>query len=135
MLARALRVEPTLRTPAFRLTPDDRLEVNPLVVLQLRFPSLCVALAALCLSTAARAAEPDAKPLRALLVLGRYGEVQHQPDGELPMVSQETLAEIIGATRSRVNLFMNKFRKLGFIEYHNRRITINKLLLTSVLAE
>ena len=72
---------------------------------------------------------------RALLVLGRYGEVQHQPDGELPTVSQETLAEIIGATRSRVNLFMNKFRKLGFIEYHNRRITINKLLLTSVLAE
>jgi len=72
---------------------------------------------------------------RALLVLGRYGEVQHQPDGELPTVSQETLAEIIGATRSRVNLFMNKFRKLGFIEYHNSRITINKLLLTSVLDE
>ena len=70
---------------------------------------------------------------RALLVLGRYGKVQHQPDDELPTVSQETLSEIIGSTRSRVNFFMNKFRKLGFIEYHNRRIKINKSLLTFVL--
>jgi CRP-like cAMP-binding protein len=70
---------------------------------------------------------------RALLVLGRYGTVQHQLIDELPVVSQETLAEIIGSTRSRVNLFMNKFRKLGFIEYHNRRIKINKSLLTFVL--
>jgi CRP/FNR family cyclic AMP-dependent transcriptional regulator len=72
---------------------------------------------------------------RALLVLGRYGKVQHQPDDELPAVSQETLSEIIGSTRSRVNFFMNKFRKLGFIEYHNRRIRINKSLLTFVLDE
>ena len=72
---------------------------------------------------------------RALLVLGRYGKVQHQPDDELPTVSQETLSEIIGATRSRVNFFMNKFRKLGFIEYHNRKIKINKSLLTFVLEE
>jgi CRP/FNR family transcriptional regulator, cyclic AMP receptor protein len=72
---------------------------------------------------------------RALLVLGRYGKVQHQPDDELPVVSQETLSEIIGTTRSRVNFFMNKFRKLGFIEYHNRRIKINKSLLTFVLDE
>jgi CRP/FNR family cyclic AMP-dependent transcriptional regulator len=70
---------------------------------------------------------------RALLVLGRYGKVQHQPDDELPTVSQETLSEIIGSTRSRVNFFMNKFRKLGFIEYHKRRIKINKSLLTVVL--
>jgi CRP-like cAMP-binding protein len=70
---------------------------------------------------------------RALLVLGRYGKVQHQPDDELPIVSQETLSEIIGSTRSRVNFFMNKFRKLGFIEYHHRRIKINKSLLTFVL--
>jgi CRP/FNR family transcriptional regulator, cyclic AMP receptor protein len=69
---------------------------------------------------------------RALLVLGRYGKVQHQRDDELPTVSQETLSEIIGTTRSRVNLFMNKFRKLGFIEYHNRRIKINKSLLAFV---
>ena len=72
---------------------------------------------------------------RALLVLGRYGKVQHQPDDELPIVSQETLSEIIGSTRSRVNFFMNKFRKLGFIEYHKRRIKINKSLLTFVLDE
>jgi CRP/FNR family cyclic AMP-dependent transcriptional regulator len=72
---------------------------------------------------------------RALLVLGRYGRVQHQPDDELPVVSQETLSEIIGTTRSRVNFFMTKFRKLGFIEYHNRRIKIDKSLLTFVLDE
>jgi CRP-like cAMP-binding protein len=70
---------------------------------------------------------------RALLVLGRYGRVQHQLDDELPTVSQETLSEIVGTTRSRVNFFMNKFRKLGFIEYHNRKIKINKSLLTFVL--
>jgi CRP/FNR family transcriptional regulator, cyclic AMP receptor protein len=72
---------------------------------------------------------------RALLALGRYGKVQHQPDDELPTVSQETLSEIIGTTRSRVNFFMNKFRKLGFIEYHKRKIKINKSLLTFVLDE
>jgi CRP/FNR family transcriptional regulator, cyclic AMP receptor protein len=72
---------------------------------------------------------------RALLVLGRYGKVQHQLVDELPAVSQETLSEIVGTTRSRVNFFMNKFRKLGFIEYHNRRIKINKSLLTFVLDE
>jgi CRP/FNR family cyclic AMP-dependent transcriptional regulator len=72
---------------------------------------------------------------RALLVLGRYGKAQHQQDDELPTVSQETLSEIVGTTRSRVNFFMNKFRKLGFIEYHNRKIKINKSLLTFVLDE
>jgi|SRR5579862_2172941 len=72
---------------------------------------------------------------RALLALGRYGEAQHQPDSELPAVSQETLSEIIGTTRPRVNFFMNKFRKLGFIEYHNRKIKINKSLLRFVLEE
>jgi CRP-like cAMP-binding protein len=72
---------------------------------------------------------------RALLVLGRYGKAQHQLDDELPTVSQETLSEIIGTTRSRVNIFMNKFRRLGFIEYHNRKIKINKSLLTFVLDE
>jgi CRP/FNR family cyclic AMP-dependent transcriptional regulator len=72
---------------------------------------------------------------RTLLVLGRYGKVQHQPDSELPNVTQETLSEIIGTTRSRVNFFMNKFRKLGFIEYRHRRIKINKSLLTFVLDE
>lgn len=68
---------------------------------------------------------------RTLLLLARYGK-QDQPDGILPNVSQETLAEMIGTTRSRVNFFMNKFRKLGFLEY-NGRIKVNKSLLTVVL--
>ena len=70
---------------------------------------------------------------RTLLVLARYGK-QDQPDRILPKVSQETLAEMIGTTRSRVNFFMNKFRKLGFIEY-NGKIKVNKSLLTVVLHE
>ena len=54
---------------------------------------------------------------RTLLLLARYGqpEASHRM---LPRVSQETLAEMVGTTRSRVNFFMNKFRKLGFIEYN-----------------
>ena len=72
---------------------------------------------------------------RTLLVLGRYGTAQHQPDSELPKVSQETLSEIVGCTRSRVNFFMNKFRRLGFIEYHHGKIKINKSLLTFVSNE
>src|SRR5437762_2144660 len=53
---------------------------------------------------------------RTLLLLARYGKGGSH--STLPKVSQETLAEMIGATRSRVNFFMNKFRKLGFIEYN-----------------
>jgi len=70
---------------------------------------------------------------RTLLLLARYGK-EGQPDKMLQKVSQETLAEMIGTTRPRVNLFMNKFRKLGFIEY-NGGIKINKSLLTLVLHE
>src|SRR6202158_1110130 len=70
---------------------------------------------------------------RTLLLLARYGE-EDQPERVLQKVSQETLAEMIGTTRSRVNLFMNKFRTLGFIEY-NGKIKINKSLLTVVLHE
>lgn len=70
---------------------------------------------------------------RTLLLLARYGKQAH-PDRTLPKVSQETLAEMIGTTRSRVNFFMNKFRKLGFIEY-NGKIKVNKSLLTVVLHE
>jgi CRP/FNR family transcriptional regulator, cyclic AMP receptor protein len=68
---------------------------------------------------------------RALLLLARYGKPD-QNHRELPRISQETLAEMIGATRSRVNFFMNKFRKLGFIEY-NGGLTINSSLLSIVL--
>jgi CRP/FNR family transcriptional regulator, cyclic AMP receptor protein len=70
---------------------------------------------------------------RTLLLLARYGK-QEQPDRILPKVSQETLASMVGTTRSRVNFFMNKFRKLGFIEY-NGKIKVNKSLLTVVLHE
>jgi CRP/FNR family cyclic AMP-dependent transcriptional regulator len=70
---------------------------------------------------------------RTLLLLARYGE-QDQPDRILAKVSQETLASMVGTTRSRVNFFMNKFRKLGFIEY-NGKIKVNKSLLTVVLHE
>ncbi len=70
---------------------------------------------------------------RTLLLLARYGE-EERPDGILPRVSQETLANMVGTTRSRVNFFMNKFRKMGFIEY-NGKITVNKSLLSVVLHE
>jgi len=70
---------------------------------------------------------------RTLLLLARYGE-QEQPERVLPKVSQEMLANMIGTTRSRVNFFLNKFRKLGFIEY-NGKIKVNKSLLTVVLHE
>jgi CRP-like cAMP-binding protein len=68
---------------------------------------------------------------RTLLLLARYG-TPDQPAGSIPKVSQELLAEIVGTTRSRINFFMNKFRKLGFIEY-NGSIHVNKSLLTVVL--
>jgi CRP/FNR family transcriptional regulator, cyclic AMP receptor protein len=67
---------------------------------------------------------------RTLLLLARYGEAH--PSRELPKISQETLAEMIGATRSRVNFFMNKFRKLGLIEY-NGGLKVNGALLSVVL--
>ena len=70
---------------------------------------------------------------RTLLLLARYG-TEGQPEPVLRKVSQETLAEMIGTTRTRVNMFMNKFRKLGFIEY-NGEIKVNKSLLTIVLHE
>lgn len=68
---------------------------------------------------------------RALLLLARYGK-QDKPQRVVPKVSQETLAAMIGTTRSRVNFFLNKFRKLGFIEY-NGELKINSSLLTVVL--
>ena len=68
---------------------------------------------------------------RTLLLLARYGR-EDKHHGVLPKVSQETLAEMIGTTRSRVNFFMNKFRKLGFIRY-NGGLQINTSLLSVVL--
>jgi CRP/FNR family cyclic AMP-dependent transcriptional regulator len=68
---------------------------------------------------------------RTLLLLARYGK-DDQPHGLLPPMSQETLAEMVGTTRSRINFFMNKFRKLGFIKY-NGGLEINTSLLSVVL--
>ena len=67
---------------------------------------------------------------RALLLLARYGK--DEPDFVVPRISQEVLAEMVGTTRSPVNFFMNKFRKLGFIEY-NGGLRINRTLLSVVL--
>jgi CRP/FNR family cyclic AMP-dependent transcriptional regulator len=69
---------------------------------------------------------------RTLLLLARYGK----PDGPrrvLPKVSQEVLAEMVGTTRSRVNFFMNKFRKLGFIDYNGGGVKVHHALLSVVL--
>jgi CRP-like cAMP-binding protein len=68
---------------------------------------------------------------RALLLLAHYGK-DNAPVRVIPKVQQEILAEMVGTTRSRVNFFMNKFRKLGFIDY-NGGIKINSSLLSIVL--
>jgi CRP/FNR family cyclic AMP-dependent transcriptional regulator len=68
---------------------------------------------------------------RALLILARYGKID-APIRAIPPISQETLAEMVGTTRSRVNFFMKKFQRLGFIDYRNG-LKVNKSLLTVVL--
>jgi CRP/FNR family cyclic AMP-dependent transcriptional regulator len=70
---------------------------------------------------------------RTLLLLARYGK-QDAPLRLMPKVSQETLAGMVGTTRSRVNFFLNKFKKLGFIEYNGKNpLKINSSLLSVVL--
>jgi CRP-like cAMP-binding protein len=68
---------------------------------------------------------------RLLLLLANFGK-EGSPEPVIPKISQETLAEMIGTTRSRVSFFMNKFRKLGFIEY-NGTIEVHSSLLNVVL--
>jgi CRP/FNR family transcriptional regulator, cyclic AMP receptor protein len=70
---------------------------------------------------------------RTLLLLARYGK-EDRPHESVPKVSQELLAEMIGTTRSRVNFFMNKFRKMGFIDY-NGGLKVHTSLLSVVLHE
>jgi CRP/FNR family cyclic AMP-dependent transcriptional regulator len=70
---------------------------------------------------------------RTLLLLAHYG-TQQEPQKVLAKISQETLAEMIGTTRSRVNFFMNKFRKMGFIKY-NGGLHVDPSLLSVVLHE
>ena len=71
---------------------------------------------------------------RTLLLLARYGK-PGETHRVLPRISQETLAEMVGTTRSRVNFFMNKFKKLGFIEYNSGGLTIKDALLTVILRD
>ena len=72
---------------------------------------------------------------RALLLLSRFGTKDH-PEEVIPSVSQKTLAEMVGTTRQRVNYFMNKFRKLGFIDYKGElELQVNSSLLSVVLHE
>jgi CRP/FNR family cyclic AMP-dependent transcriptional regulator len=68
---------------------------------------------------------------RLLLMMARYGK-PGDPEPTIPQVTQETLAEMVGTTRSRISKFMNKFRDLGFIDYDGR-VTVNRSLLTVVL--
>jgi CRP/FNR family cyclic AMP-dependent transcriptional regulator len=70
---------------------------------------------------------------RTLLLLARYGRAD-QSNRDLPALSQETLADMIGTTRSRVNFFMRKFERLGFISYKNG-LKVNDSLLTVILHE
>jgi CRP/FNR family cyclic AMP-dependent transcriptional regulator len=70
---------------------------------------------------------------RTLLLLARYGK-QDKPARAVPKISQETLASIVGTTRSRVNFFLNKFKRLGFIDYNGEvPLKINSSLLSVVL--
>ena len=68
---------------------------------------------------------------RLLLLMANFGK-ESRPELVIPKISQETLAEMVGTTRSRVSLFMNKFRKLGFIEY-NGKLSVHNSLLSVVL--
>jgi len=70
---------------------------------------------------------------RTLLLLARYGK-QDKPTRTVPKISQETLAKMVGTTRSRVNFFLNKFKRLGFIDYEGGKpLTIDSSLLSVVL--
>jgi CRP/FNR family cyclic AMP-dependent transcriptional regulator len=74
---------------------------------------------------------------RTLLLLANFGKENSEPEPILAKISQETLAEMVGTTRARVNYFMNKFRKLGLIDYngHNGHIEVHRSLLNVVLHE
>jgi CRP-like cAMP-binding protein len=68
---------------------------------------------------------------RALLLLAQFGK-EGAPEPVIPKINQETLAEMIGTTRSRVSFFMNRFRKMGFIEY-NGKLSVHSSLLNVIL--
>jgi CRP-like cAMP-binding protein len=70
---------------------------------------------------------------RVLLLMANFGK-EGRPEAIIAKISQETLADMIGTTRSRVSHFMNKFRQLGFIDY-NGRLEVHSSLLSVVLAD
>ena len=67
-----------------------------------------------------------------VLLLAHFGK-EGKPEAIIPKVSQEVLAEMIGTTRSRVSFFMNRFRKLGFLEYNGSGVHVHSSLLNIVL--
>jgi CRP/FNR family transcriptional regulator, cyclic AMP receptor protein len=69
---------------------------------------------------------------RILLLLAQFGK-EGKPETVIPKMSQETLAEMIGTTRSRVNFFMNRFREMGFVDYSNEGLQVHSSLLNIVL--
>jgi len=71
---------------------------------------------------------------RVLILLANFGK-PGRPEFMIPKISQETLAEIIGTTRSRVNFFMNRFRRLGFIDHNGGSLEVHSSLPTVVLDE
>jgi CRP/FNR family transcriptional regulator, cyclic AMP receptor protein len=75
----------------------------------------------------------DKRLARTLLLLARYGQ-HDEPQRVIPKIPQDTLAEMVGTTRSKVNFFLNRFKKLGFIE-DNGEFTIKNSLLSVVLHE
>jgi CRP-like cAMP-binding protein len=69
---------------------------------------------------------------RVLLLLAQFGK-QGKPEVAIPNITQETLAEMVGTTRGRINFFMNRFRKLDFVRYNNDEIEVHSSLLNVVL--
>jgi CRP-like cAMP-binding protein len=69
---------------------------------------------------------------RVLLLLANFGKEGKEPDTVIAKISQQTLAEIVGTTRSRISFFMNKFRKMGFVSY-NGHLEVHSSLLNVVL--
>jgi CRP-like cAMP-binding protein len=69
---------------------------------------------------------------RMLLLLAHFGK-DGKPEPVIPKISQETLAEMVGTTRSRINFFMNKFREMGFVEYNSEELQVHSSLLNVVL--
>jgi DNA-binding IclR family transcriptional regulator len=69
---------------------------------------------------------------RMLLLLAHFGK-EGKPETVIPKMSQETLAEMIGTTRSQVNIFMNRFRDMGFVDYNGKGLQVHSSLLNVVL--